>query len=85
MNGQLVNNTNSIEIIYNDLVNLPNVVYKARCIPKSHIVYVAIEKNDQYVEVLLSNGELFQLTYNMFDSPVVENNQQLFDAMKSYI
>jgi len=85
MLGQIINNQNYIEIQYNSLVGMPGVTYKTRAILKSKIVYLALEKEEKYLEMHLSNGELFQVSKEMFQEPSCNSNKELFDILKTYL
>jgi hypothetical protein len=85
MLGEIINNESYIEIKYNSLVNMPGVIYQSRAIPKKQIVYVALEKTSRYVEVCLTNGEIFQIESGMFQSPSCGDNSELFGVLKTYL
>jgi hypothetical protein len=85
MLGEIINSDTYIEVKYNDLVNMEGVTYSKRAIPKRQINYIALEKNNNYVEVCLTNGEIFQVGYSMFQNPLTESNQELFEILKNYL
>lgn len=83
MNATITNNTNFIEIEYNDLTAGQTTIWNKMIILKTAFVGIALDKNLHYVEISLHNGQVLQTSYTRISTPVVSDNLELYEALKS--
>lgn len=78
-------NSNSIKFSYNDLTAMPEVVFSERTVSKNQIVYIALEKEESYVEISLAHDQIFQLTNQMVSVPSCSSNKELYSALSAML
>ncbi len=84
MNIVIINHPNSVEVHYNDLVNMEGTIYKKRTIPKN-MIKLSLEKQDLYVEITITDEEPYQITSEMVTTPSTQDNNELFEILSSFL